>query len=1007
MCQDNSTIPFINRSAARLFDAVQQSSGALDMPKETRVVIVGAGAAGIAAASRLLQRGMSDFVILEANDRIGGRIYTKNFGEHVVDLGAQWVHGQSGNVVYELASKHNLLSSFIALLDPSRHEFANINGEIIPNEESTEALMIYFNNMNKMKQIELKEEEGSFGDYFIREYYKAFDEKPFTNRARIAEYLSWIEKMENSIQCSDSWFDVSAKRLTEYWECEGDPTLDWKNRGYKTIFDLLLQKIPNAEECLPVMEKIEFGKVVVTINYSSDENVTVITRDGCEYSALHVIFTGSLGVLKDKHSTMFVPSLSQKKQRAIEGLNIGTANKIFLEFSHRWWPEDKVSFNFIWSDKDKKFLQTYGQNREWLCDVFSFFTVAHQPNLLCAWIAGKNARHMETLSDVDVLDGLYLLLKKSFEKHYTVVKPIRMLRSKWYTDEHFRGSYSFQSMFSEQIDIRPRDLAEPIVNGSKPVILFAGEATHDHYYSTVHGAVETGFREADRIIEFERTCNHLNQLIDNFDEALRIEIDTNTRGAEKTRVVIVGAGIAGLAAAKTLEDAGFTDYLLLEAQDVVGGRIYSVPWDNGWIDCGAQFLHGDKSRLAQYCLSNDLLSNIQGTDGDGIFLRDDGTIMNESLVREIDDLVRTVSDDICESRRPLKKQENIGSVLRCRFEDYLHEKNDSPMERRMKEEIFDWNVRFLLVDNCCYSLDDLSAVFWGKFKYVGGPEHLLFKSGYSSLTNLLVDNLDKQKVRLTTSVETIHWRDTFDSLNDSPITVKIFDGTKIFADAVIVTCSLGYLKENHKKMFQPLLPSRLNVAIENLGFGTINKIFLDFGEPWWQRNIHGFQLLWSRNLDRQSLPEWTKDVTGFDVLPTHAATLIVWVGGRGACIIEDLTEETIAQDCMNLLTRHLRCHDIPPVKKCVRTKWNGNKYVRGGYSHITKSCEGDNISPRTLAEPIWATMLQNDTKTEKNVPIILFAGEATHDEFYSTTHGAYETGIYQAEVFLQYHVNTK
>lgn len=87
-------------------------------------------------------------------------------GEHVVDLGAQWVHGQSGNVVYEMASKHNLLSSFAVLLDPSKHEFVTINGEIIPTEESSKALMIYF---DKMEQEKLKEEKGNFGDYFIRE----------------------------------------------------------------------------------------------------------------------------------------------------------------------------------------------------------------------------------------------------------------------------------------------------------------------------------------------------------------------------------------------------------------------------------------------------------------------------------------------------------------------------------------------------------------------------------------------------------------------------------------------------------------------------------------------------------------------------------------------------------------------------------------------------------------------------------------------------------------------
>ncbi|XP_029660903.1 spermine oxidase-like [Formica exsecta] len=973
------------------------------MSKKTKTIIVGAGAAGIAAASKLLQQGMDDFVILEANNRIGGRIHTVNFGENVVDLGAQWVHGESGNIVFELASKHNLLGSFSNLFDPTKHNFAASNGEMIPKDESSEAMMIFFDIINNAQE-KLKEETGSFGNYFIKEYYKIFNEKPFASPVRAAEYLSWMEKMENSIECSDTWFDTSAKRLTEYWECEGNSVLNWKDRGYKTLFDLLLKKIPDRfqpEEYLPVMEKIEFEKVVTTINYSSGEDVTVTTRDGCEYFASHVIFTGSLGVLKEKHSTMFVPPLPQKKQRAITGLNIGTTNKVFLEFPYRWWPEDMASFDIIWPEEDKKeFLETCGQSSEWLCDVFSFLTVVYQPNILCAWIVGKNARYMETLSDVDVFDGLYLLLKRSLGKYYDVVKPTKILRSKWYSDEHFHGSYTFQSTISEQMDVRPKDLAEPIMmDGNKPVILFAGEATHDHYYSTVHGAVGTGFREADRLIAYERTRNDLDQLVNNFNEA--VQIDADARKTERTRVVIVGAGIAGLAAAKTLEDAKFTDYLLLEAQDVVGGRIHSVSWNNDWIDCGAQFLHGDKSKLAQYCLDNNLLSNIQGTDGEGIFLRDDGTIMNENLIHEIDDLLRTVSDDICESRWPLKKYETIGSIMRCRFEEYLRERNDS-LTRKKMEEIFDWNVRFLLVDNCCHSLDDLSASLWGKFKYVGGPEHLLFKSGYSSLTKLLIENLSEEKVRLATPVETISWRDSVESRKDSLVIVTTSKGTQIIADAVIVTCSLGYLKENYRNMFQPPLPNRLSVAIEDLGFGTINKIFLDFGEPWWQTDVKGFQLLWHRD-DHRSLPEWTKDITGFDVLPNHPATFVVWVGGRGARIVEDLSEWIIAQDCTNLLMHYLRCHDIPPVKKCVRTKWHGNKYMRGGYSHITKNCEDDDVLPRTLAEPVWATILHNNTK--KNLPVILFAGEATHDDFYSTTHGAYETGIHQAKIFLQHHAS--
>lgn len=229
--------------------------------------------------------------------------------------------------------------------------------------------------------------------------------------------------------------------------------------------------------------------------------------------------------------------------------------------------------------------------------------------------------------------------------------------------------------------------------------------------------------------------------------------------------------------------------------------------------------------------------------------------------------------------------------------------------------------------------------------------------------NLLVDNLDGDKVRLAAPVETIHWRDTVDHQEDFPIIVTTAEGAQIFADAVIVTCSLGHLKENHRKMFQPPLPNRLSVAIENLGFGTINKIFLDFGKPWWPAGTKGFQLLWRRAADnRNSLPEWSRDVTGFDVLPTHPATLIAWVGGRGAHIVEGLSEQTIAQDCVNLLTHYLRGRDIPSVKNCVRTKWYGNKYMRGGYSHITKSCEKGDVSPGTLAEPVWAAVSRNNTK---------------------------------------------
>ena len=125
--------------------------------------------------------------------------------------------------------------------------------------------------------------------------------------------------------------------------------------------------------------------------------------------------------------------------------------------------------------------------------------------MLCAWISGKYAKHMELLSDNNVSDGLYLLLEMFLGKTYNVSKFDQILRSSWYMDKHFRGCYTFRSITSEKLNVETKDLADPIITvDGKPIILFAGEATHDHYYSTVHGAVETGFREADRIVNFQR-----------------------------------------------------------------------------------------------------------------------------------------------------------------------------------------------------------------------------------------------------------------------------------------------------------------------------------------------------------------------------------------------------------------------------------------------------------------------------------------------------------------------
>lgn len=201
-----------------------------------------------------------------------------------------------------------------------------------------------------------------------------------------------------------------------------------------------------------------------------------------------------------RHLQIFDPPLSTPKRNAIIGFTIGTCDKIYLEFSKPFWIKDWVGFGLLWTPEDIQSLKN--TKNEWLLDIFGFFPVDYQPNILCGWISGAKARHMETLPKDEVQKAVIWLLRK-FYTTQNVPDPINFLTTSWFSNPNFRGSYTFHSVTGENMKAKASDLAEPIVNKfGVPTVLFAGEATHDHFFSTVHGAVESGWREAKRLKDF-------------------------------------------------------------------------------------------------------------------------------------------------------------------------------------------------------------------------------------------------------------------------------------------------------------------------------------------------------------------------------------------------------------------------------------------------------------------------------------------------------------------------
>ena len=474
-----------------------------------RVVIVGAGLAGLAAATALCSADtMFQVMILEASEQVGGRTRSTQLGAHAVDLGATNVYynRQSGDPLIEYAISKGLVEKTVEIENydklvndkPTLHLLSN--GERLPSEK----VELYQESYYKaVKRLEKESSEcNSFNTAVAHYFYSIIqseNQEGDSNPSGWAPHhiLDHMLTMEGILTGSKMNQDVDVPSYGDYQDEDCHCVL--KN-GYQSVALSLANDLPPT--CLLL------NKEVTSIHWSDsahhkDTPVTVFCQDGSTYAADHVIVTVSLGVLRKwcpqpsemtPHTgeSLFLPILPKEKRMAIHKLGYGAVSKVVLQFP-KALSEEHGDLEFFWLEED----HGYPQSHPWASRQYTLER-QHNTAIYYAWFAGEDAKVVDSISDQEVAEGVCLVLEKFLQR--PVTRPTQIAREAWSSNPNFLGSYSFNTTGTGQAE---REALSRPVDGSTPLqLLFAGEATHATLFSSVNAAYESGTREANRLLQF-------------------------------------------------------------------------------------------------------------------------------------------------------------------------------------------------------------------------------------------------------------------------------------------------------------------------------------------------------------------------------------------------------------------------------------------------------------------------------------------------------------------------
>ncbi|XP_035687059.1 polyamine oxidase 7-like [Branchiostoma floridae] len=439
--------------------------------EERKIVIVGAGIAGIAAAKTLHENGVDDFVILEGSDRIGGRMRQAEFGGVKVEIGANWVQGLHDNPIWDLAQKYNISGK---ISDYDDVVIRNKTGNDVTDqaEEAWERLGTAQEYLGEWRE-RIREEK--LPDVSLRVALKLGGWRPKTPLEKVIEYFDYEFEYADAPEVTS----LNNTGMNEE-DFTGGEYFVTDQRGFGHIVDRLSDEFLSPNDA---RRRLQLNKVVRTVNWT-DTDVTFTTTDGSTYRGEYGLMTVSIGVLENDVID-FIPDLPAWKVEEIYQFRMGQYCKIFLKFPNKFWDDNE----YILYAGSLRPQYAVWQNLElpW--------TFPNGTNILLVTAIADDVQRIELQSDEATKQEIMTVLRNMYGNN--ISEPESILVPRWLTNPLFFGAYSNWPIHVTAQDFEK--LAAPVGR-----LYFGGEATHPRYNGYVHGGYLSGIDQANAILSCMR-----------------------------------------------------------------------------------------------------------------------------------------------------------------------------------------------------------------------------------------------------------------------------------------------------------------------------------------------------------------------------------------------------------------------------------------------------------------------------------------------------------------------